>query len=413
MKNFTCLLVVLLATSSVFSAASLCPASIAASSWFGWVTADASVGASGIVIATDAAYPAAVATVCANSATNCCDVTKMQTFLNTRLTAVKTSLVEFATSAAKFGASLTKIMTMAKLTDLATHLPAALAVTDLSGASDVQAKAFIMAYSTGALYTTDFDAFKGQAVDCFNFYSAAYQRIACHGCVGATSTTAPWTVGEITINAASCAEFNTKCGKVWNFMHKVGWAASVAAYVNKKRDATKTYTFPLIAATYYMTTDAAVTLTTINTAMTNCGADATVATCTAADKAVLCKAFIKLFDATAPIARADTTIVKKDDIASSITTRRVLVTAATGVITAIAETGHIDVSTAGAGAQFGLPATPVTFTTTDTAAWSSGYVAPIIGGGSSSGNTGTKTTSSAKIVIGTILSAIFAVALLN
>jgi hypothetical protein len=340
----------------------------------------------------------------------------MQTFLNTRLTAVKTSLVEFATSAAKFGASLTKVMSMAKLTDLATHLPATLAATDLSGATDVQAKAFIMAYSTGALYTADFDAFKGQAVACFDFYSAVYQKIACSGCVGTTSTAAPWTAPEVTITINSCTDFVKNCGKVWNFMHKVGWTASVAAYVNKKRDATKTYTFPLIAATYYMTTDASVTLTTINTAITNCGADAAATGCTAPDKVVLCKAFIKLFDASAPIARADTTLVKKDDIASSITTRRVLVTVApmTGVIFAVADGATaVDVSTAGTTATFGLPATPVTFVAADTTAWSSGYVAPVVGGGSSSGNTGAKTTSSAKIVIGTILSAIFAVALLN
>jgi hypothetical protein len=429
MKKFTCLLVTLLA---IQYATATCPG----------VASDATAGNSfqallmsstdytgaspaGTAFTTSTNSIGASSAICGNVA-QCCVSTALANFVNVRLANLKTALTTFGAAVSKFGGYLTKVAAVASNTNISTYLTSV--STDLL-LTDVQAKAFLTQYSTPATYTTDFSAFTGQLVDCFNQYKAAYQKIACQGCSEGTTTTlggaAIWlgggttnaastsTVGEITISATSCSTWVNQCIKVFTFLHRVGGAVHVAAYINKKRDSTKTAVIGTFATAYHsLATSDAAGVTAVITAFTNCAADSTVSTCTTTttgDKATLCKAFIKAFDTTMPIARLDVTNLNADPTSSYPSSRRQLVTISTGKLLIAADGTGVDTTSANT-AVIDLPTTgTTTFATTDFATWSAGYVAPTVATSSSA----VSTTKSAKVVIGTILSALFAVAFLN
>lgn len=439
MKNFTCLLLVLLATSYII--APNCP-SEAANAFHAFLKADAAFNAATTAgsISANGAAGTAVAGVCgASGVLLCCTGATLPIYANTKLANLKTAFTGFGAVANKFGAALSKMGIAAAYSNIDTLL--ASVATDLS-LSIAQAKAILNQYSTASAYTMDFDAFKTQLPECFTYYSMSYQKILCHACMdagaGSTMASDPFyavtagatTAGEVKITAASCSEWVGKCGKVWNFLYKVSNAVTVAAYVaTKKAVAGKTYTTAnLITATppasmgNYNQVALSADLTALMTGMTNCGADSSVGTCVAADKAAICKSFIKLFDATYPSARTDVALINADY--PTVLTRRLLPTVSTGIVYVDAGTAGVDLTSANT-AVTGLPASPTTLLAADVSAWSSGYVAPAgtgsasgsgSGSGSASGSgagTTSSTSKSAKVVIGTILSALFAVALLN
>jgi hypothetical protein len=426
MKKFTCLLVTLLAIQ--YATAANCPGAVSGTGNSFQVMLAATTdftASSGAITAAGTAGTAAGATFCANTLL-CCTGANLVTFVNTRLANLKTALTTFGVAVSKFGGYLTKVAAVASNTNISTYLTSV--STDLL-ITDVQAKAFLTQYATPATYTADFTAFTGQLVDCFTQYKTAYNKIACHACtdpvavasvfgvapywVSTAGTTSP---GEIAITKTSCGAWVDKCIKVFTFLHRVGGAVHVAAYINKKRDSTKTAVIPTFAASYVsLATSDAAGVTAVITAIGNCAADSTAATCTTTattgDKTVLCKAFIKAFDATMPIARLDVTNLNADPTSSYPASRRQLVPSPTGAIVVAVDdlvANGVDLTSANA---VTLPdaASPTTFATTDYATWSTGYVAPTVATSSSA----TSTTKSAKVVIGTILSALFAVAFLN
>ena len=409
MKNIACLLVVLLATQTVLSAA-VCPTTVVESNFFVLMK----TGTSALV---DADFQLAAgtattsATECGGSSATFClttDVTKSQAWLNARLANVKTALTSFGSVASKVGTYITKINSIANATDFATVFPTTLAADQLSGATGAQAQAFIKTFATPADYTTAYTNFNGQVIGCFDFIKASYQKIMCSAIQETSSKLSPWVAdGGVIINAAGCSALVAACGKVWNFFHKVQWTVSAAAYYNKKKDTTKTYTFPATVAAVYF--DSAATLDSLNTAFTNCAADSSVATCLAADKSNICKAFFKPF-ADMPLAANAITFIDTNNPVSAVT-RRMLLVANTGVIT-IAETGHVDITSTNVKILSLPAASPTAFVAADIATWSSGYVAAGSGSGNTTNTTNT-TTKNAKVVIGTILSALFAIALLN
>ena len=420
MKKFTCLLVALLAAQMIYTQ-STCPgeavAGTAGNSFQAMLKASTDYTAapnSGVIVAKAGVGVAASGTTICNNAVMCCTVTALQAFMGTRLTALKTALTTYGMAVSKFGGYIAKIAAVASNVNISTYLTAS--ANDLL-LTETQAKAFLTQYSNATMYTNDFTAFKGQILDCFNYYQASYQKIACSACAdGATAASAAFwqgsnaadTVGEVQITTASCDEWATKCNKVWAFLHRVGGAVHVAAYINFKRDATKTKP-PTFGGVYATATDAA-GVSGVITAVTNCGTDAASATnaaCTAADRVVLCTNFIKAFDATAPISRIDVTNINADPT-TSYPARRQLVVASTGKVL-VAATG-VD-TTATNTVTLAVPATYTALASADFSAWSAGYVAPATGGTGSS--SAASTSSSAKVVIGTILSALFAIAFLN
>lgn len=413
MKKFTCLLVALFAIQSVYSAAANCPTAKTDNTI--WMTMKGVGGTEKLVDADfqDANGNYVTSTTECGGATGaavnlCAAVDKTQAWLNARLDKVKTAITSFGSVAHKFGGYITKINSIAAASDFATVFPTTLAAGELSGATGAEAQAFAKTFATPADYTTAFDNFKGQVVGCFDYVKAVYQKILCSNILETSSKTAPWIAdGGIIINAASCSGLVGACNKVFNFFHKVSWTAAAAAYYNKKKDTTKTYTFPAnLAAIYY---DSAATIANLNTAFTNCGADAAATACVADNKNNICKAFFKPFN-DSPFASNAVTFIDTNNPVSAITRRELAVVANTQVIT-IAETGMFDWTTTANNKLISLPTTsPTAFVAADTTAWSSGYVAP--SSSSSSSTTTTSSSKNAKVLFGTVLS-FLAVALLN
>lgn len=421
MKKFTCLLIALLASNMVLTGT--CPAlptATAGPTFIGMVVADTAnfAAAGNLAGASSAAGPTASCAAAGATTLMCLTGTALQTWVNTKLANLKTALTTYGAQISKFGGYIAKISAVTNYSNLTTAYLSA-ASTDLDITSD-QAKMALSYYNNSATYTADFALFTGQLETCFTAYSMIYQKVACIGAAEATANVAPFTGtnadtngADIKINVASCLDWATKCNKVWSFLHKVGSSVHVAAYINKKRDTTKTYTVPKFSdSSIYYSAGTTALVTSIFTAVTNCAVDASAANtaCLPADRLALCQSFSKLYDATMPIARTSLTFLSTNDPTTSFTsTRRQLSTVTTGAVV-VTDTASLDL-TAATAYTVGLGATPTTFASADYSTWSAGYVAA--SSGSSSSSSSSSTTKSAKVVIGTILSALFAVAFLN
>jgi hypothetical protein len=423
MKKFTCLLITLLAINVVRCP---CPDYPAAGTngnpFLKLVSADTTNVASGDNLKAGTADTSSAGVCATGTGTSklCVKEAAFKAWVNARLASVKSALTGFGAQVSKFGGYLSKVAMVVNYSNLSTAYFAS-ASTELGVTAD-QAKTLLSYYTNATVYDNEFKAFTGQIETCFTWYSTLYQKVACAGGLEG-STAAPFvgksddTVGaDLVIKVDACADWATKCNKVWSFIHKVSSVVHVAAYINKKRDTSKTYTVPKFTDTdvYFKpsTVSTAYDVSALITAITNCGSDAagTNTACTAADKKVLCTSFTKAFDAN-PIARTSVTFLSTNDPTTSFTAnRRALVGATVGTIE-VSDTGAVDI--VGSSLLLGLPSNgATTLTSTDYSTWSTGYVAPPTGGSSSS-SSGSSTKKSAKVVIGTILSALFAIAFLN
>lgn len=414
MKKFTCLLVAFLAISTVYST---CPAVASSNSMqitIAYYTNSEQTDVSSATAGVNS--DAGVCGASAGTGTLCCDPTKTKAAVSTEITKAKNQYLNFGSKIGTFGAMMAKVATLVNASTAQTTLGTAV-TGENSGATADQLKAF--AQYTPAQYATDFAAFKDQVAGCYDYHASAIQKSACDGCGNDANKAehARWAPTEtsVHIKQASCNDWATKCNKVWNFLHKAGWFIHTVAFLNKKKEATAgavTFTAP---TTVYAT--GAASIADINTALASCGTDAAAAACTDAFKANLCKSFISLWsgpaDTTIAVGRSSRTFFDGYNPTSTVTRRILAVPAAklTGALTVADATGFDTTSTNTA--VFPPTATIATITPTE---WSSGYVATSTGGSSgSSGTSGSSSgsTSSAKVVISTILSALFAIALLN
>jgi hypothetical protein len=420
MKKFTCLLITLLAISSVYT--QNC-AAVADHSLYQILnlaaygnTGTAFVG-TGTAVATTGSD-----TTCGNTGTQlCCDVTKLKTAASNEVTKVKNALTEFGSNVARIGGMWAKIATLVNASTANSTIDSATSA-ERSTASADQLKGWL--YYTPTQFSADFDAFKTQVPTCFSAYWSAIQRIACDGCAsqagvagGAAWTDVPrWSTDTtITISATGCSSLVDSCGKVWYFMHRFGWFAQGVALLNKKKEtsgSTVTYSAPadlsgIYAAGYAAQTNptvAILTLAEIDAAIGKCGPSVST-NCDTAAKNQVCRAFFSVWGNTINFGRQQTTFIKDYNPVSTVARRQLAVSQNTGAIK-IVDTTNAYVDLASSTATITL-ATPVTLVTADLSAWSSGYGSAT--GGSSSGSS----SKSAKVFIGTILSALFAVAFLN
>lgn len=401
MKKFTCLLLIALAITYTLSATCVNTATNHA-----FLARLAAVDATAVVTATATADNA----VCAGDATLCCDPTKTKAIVKTEIDQVKATITAFGTGASKIGGVWAKINALVNASTITgtTTPAAALEASTESGATGTQWKAFSV--YTPATFGTDFDNFKAQAPTCFDYYVSAIKKIACNGCKDAAAVPAQWastTSGAIMLNQASINAWAAACNKVWYFMWKTGWFVQSVAILNGKKG-TFTYTAPAAADVYF--SQSAVTIDNVNTAFASCYPDAatTVTACTDAMRVQLVRAFVQIYGAsTLNIGRGTTDLIAGTTSFASngVVARRMLALATTDGTIVLDTTNGIDLTTATAVFP---PTTDVTLVAGDTTAWSTGYVAT-----TSSSSSSSTTTKNAKVVIGTILSALFAIAFLN
>jgi hypothetical protein len=347
----------------------------------------------------------------------CCNEANTKDAVGVELGRVKAQYETFGTSVYRFGALMAKALLLINSTTTNTTLAAVTDAGQLAGATADQLKTFT--YYTPTQFTADYDAYKAQVVGCFDYHSASVQKMVCAACMDTAVGTAHanhaanfGTDAIIRIKTDACTEWATKCNRVWNFLHKASWFIQTTALLNKKKDTGTAYTFAPVTtnAGYAAGHD---TLANIILANDACGgADITVADvtkCTVAFRTSLCKSFIGMFAGTVSAAgvlvgRSSTVFIVDGHNPTSLAARRMLIAAATGAVDVTA-TG-VDLVAMGA-TIIHPPTTAVALATGTT--WSHGYVATTT---TAAGTTGT-TANNAKVVIGTILSALFAIALLN
>lgn len=412
MKKFTCLLVALLAVGIVIAP---CPTPVANINGFqlrlDQIAATTSIHAD----ATGVNNAAGSCGATAGAIKVCCDDTKVKAAVTGEINKVKTQFTDFGSAVARIGGLWGKLWTLTNASTVNTTLDTA-QTADLSGASTTLFKTW--ATWTGAMFDTDFTAYKSQVVGCYDHYALAVQKIACGGCVATHADSAPMIAdATIPITQASCNDWVSKCHKVWAFHHKLGWFVQIVAFLNKKKEATAgavTFTAPASTAVYAA---GLTSVADVDAGVMACAADAAASGCTDTIKGNLCKAFIGVWSVSTGVSvgRTDKTFIQSSYNPVSTVARRLLPPAiTTGAITISAATGSIDTTTTNA--LVFPPTAPIA--TIDPAAWSSGYVAPATNNSTSnssnnSSSTTTANKSSAQVLIGTVLSAIFAVALLN
>jgi hypothetical protein len=371
-------------------------------------------GGTTTIQATTSAAGAAGACAATGTALLCCVDAEVRKVVKIETDRVKAQYEGFGAAAYRIGEKMSKIALIATAAGNTT-LEGVTASGELSGASTTQLKAFT--YYPAATFDADYTAFKAQVVGCYEYHAAAVQKVACHACMETTSNMAPWTTTTtIPLKEASCSEWATKCNRVWAFLHKASWLIQTVALLNKKQEKTAgSVTFPTLT-TPWGYAPGYTNIADINTAIEKCGGAAItttdVATCTQVHRGDLCKNFIGMFAGTAAAAgvllgRSQTTFIDGTYVATSTQARRML---AIGTNTGAVAIDAAGVDTTSGNALVFPPTTAVT-TITVPATWSSGYVAPTTPGGSSAA--GGNKSSTAKVVIGTILSALFAIALLN
>lgn len=422
MKNFTCLVVALLAIGIVNS--QYCPAAATENALFPRIN---ELLASTAIVAGTTVTTADTTTCVAASASFCCSVANIKTVVSGELTKIKTQLVDVGAASVKLGTNWAKIASLASTQ--AAAIEATTTAGELYGATAAVVKT-TAAWTLAAL-DADFVKFKDQVVGCYAHLSSFTQRLTCFACQSAanaagyaTALGLLATATPISITPTTCAAAVTACAKVWNYLHKFGWFVHAIALANKKKDGTAaTVTLPSVttlAANYGagFATGTAMTWADIDGAITKCGADGAASTCDAAAQAHMCRAFISPFNPAVGqlVGRSDSALFKTYDFVSK--GRRALVAVSTFDIM-VPSTGGIDLSTGTFSTQAITLASPVTLLAGDTTAWSTGYMAPAAGSGTTNNTTTNNTSSnstaskSAKIVFGTIISAILAVALLN
>ena len=441
MKKFTCLLITLLAISTVYTQP-YCSTTASEHTFYQLINDATAYGSATVAVSNSAPYDflstdsgtvcgATYSSTAGSNGQLCCEVPRLKTAVQKELTFVRDNLINIAAGVARLGGMWAKVATLVNASTANDTLTAA-SDADRSGATADQLKAWL--YYTPTQFQADFDAFKAQAGGCFTAYSKAINTIACNGCAAQTPTTAnatafvaaeskQWTLeSSIIINQAGCNAVVAACSRVYYFLHRFGWFAQGVALLNKKKETTAspvTYTPPASTAVYApgalaftavtgettLPALTALTFAEINTAITDCGSAATAATgCDDAAKTKVCRAFFVVWRKGENFGRGSTAFVSSSYNPVSTVARRQLpavgttLNAATRVSTL---TGAIDISSSTNSVD-----TSITLPTATVDAWSSGYA-------SASGSSSSSSSKSAKVFIGTILSALFAVAFLN
>lgn len=422
MKNFTCLILITLAIG--FSMSAVCDTATSTNPDSNVISTRLNVLSATTVALATAGATASVVGVCGATTvaagTMCCVDAQVKAVVSTQITMIKTNLVAFGNAAFKIGKMWEKIGLLVNASTVNTTIDTF--TTEASGAALATLKIFTT--YTPAMFKTDFANYKDQAPTCFTGYSNVIQKAACYACLPNGGTGAPTYPGLLLatdangpsakISVATCDEWAIACNKVWFFYHKAGWFVQTIGALSKKKDSAYTATFPANNAAIYYGTG---TFADIDTAITNCKLDSATATnaaCTAANRVTVCQAFASLFvtstDARMGIGRSDAAILGT----AAFTSRRLLAAAALDGSVSVDATG-IDLTASNT--KVYPPTAAVTLIAADVSSWSDGYVTPVVNATTNTTTTSNSSTSastsSANVLIGTIISALFAVALLN
>jgi len=299
------------------------------------------------------------------------------------------------------------------------------------GVIDLATLLALTSYTNTSL-VADFAAFTMAAPACVSWYSSIIQLSLCDACTESSTSTVPTRLGgnaSYGIAQNVCNKAVTTCSPVWYFLWKASWLAQAASYLAYYNGNTTSYTTG--AGEFYTQgtgANAFPTAMAVSASLTSCVNATSVGTgCLATDANILCSAFINIVGG-AQNANATVTGVGATGTAyysASALRRRLTVAAADGSV--YIDGSGIDITTGMAAAPFtGTPATsvayavsatgPSSYPTLSTASWSTGYVY-VSNSSSNNNSTGTNnsttTGSSAQVLLGSIISAFLALALLN
>jgi len=301
---------------------------------------------------------------------------------------------------------------------------------------------WLLTQYTNTSLATDLSAFATAATGCVNWYSSIIQLSLCDAFTeSAGAGSIPVRLGGQTGNASYgiaqnvCNKAVSSCSNVWYFLWKASWlaqAASYLAYYNGSTTAYTTggaefYTFPSSGPSGAIWPTAA----QVNTSLSNCNGVAMTAitssgTCSFQDADALCTAFINIVGGKQSAMAGITGVgASGTTYYSASALRRRLTSTADGSV--YVDANGIDITTGTATSFVGgggtAPATSVAYAISatgpssypilSTATWSTGYVAPSSNSTNTTTNNTTTSGSSAQVLLGSIISAFLALALLN
>lgn len=265
----------------------------------------------------------------------CCDATALKSNFNESMVKdVQGGFNKFMMGLKNVGDGLQKIsQVITNKDDAKTKLTTAFNAnnTQFNGMTVDQAVDILGA---GKTFKEDVETFKTASKDCFTKTLENAGKMFCYGCAGTTQTGVNNDDGSTTITQASCNAQVDKCLYTWRFMMKIGGLMQVISILNKasKSDAPppKVQDKPNFGG---------VSMNDIMDAYKNCNNSASDATCTDANKATLCKAN---FNAAKPPKRASDDNMSPDNMAGlPAPSQRLLqaVTTSSGEVGVSASTG--------------------------------------------------------------------------
>jgi hypothetical protein len=331
------------------------------------------------------------------STTFCCVEAKLRPLIKTYHTAVKDAYEKFYTGLAMVGAASTKLTTLAATTTLETKVEEV--ITSMSGATKAQGATFAKYVST---YAADFEKFKTAVSGCYTAHTAFLGRAYAWGCDNTYAGKFVAATLAFPIRQAACNDVVTSCGAVWAFLNRVSWMMQTVAAINKKAGGTNTVEFPAAEANVYN----AGTITAVVAAADACQAPADAA-CTTDHKKTVCQAFLNMWGTVPRSSAANFIAGAYDKLARRVLANEKL----TGTVAVVADADGMPA--VADWTKVVKPDTDVTFPATT--AWTNGIPAATTNNttNNTTSNTSTSTTKNAKVLIGTLLTAILSIALLN
>ena len=216
----------------------------------------------------------------------CCDLTAMKkNFNETMVKDVKGGFDKFMQGLKRVGEQLQKISQLiANKDDARIKLNTAFTAnaTQFNGMTVDQAVDLLGA---GKTFKEDVDVFKNSSKDCFGKTLEHAGKMFCYGCAGTTPAGINNDDGSTGITQASCNAQVDKCLVAWRFMQRTGGLMQVLSILSRanKSDAPppKVQDKPGFGG---------VSMNDLMDAYKNCNNSASDSTCTDASKAILCKA---------------------------------------------------------------------------------------------------------------------------
>ena len=163
----------------------------------------------------------------------CCDVTKLKSAFNKRITIVKNAWERFINGLRRFkaaSAKLKSVQSSSVKTDLETMIQA-FESYDLQGLTAEQAAALVTKLDS---LDTDLSTFKTKATACFEATKKVRGAIFCSGCLNGNSFTGNDKELKFKFKSGTCNEVIKFCTPVWNYMYTIHAQLTVAVELIRK-----------------------------------------------------------------------------------------------------------------------------------------------------------------------------------